>query len=67
MALPRRAPMTTATSTQLLRSGKLAEALARADQYLAAKPRDPQMRFLKGVMQTEAGPHGRRDRDLHRS
>ena len=39
----------------LLRSGKLAEALARADLYLAAKPRDPQMRFLKGVAQTEAG------------
>ena len=40
---------------QLLRSGKHAEALSRADQYLAAKPRDPQMRFLKGVIQTEAG------------
>jgi Flp pilus assembly protein TadD len=41
--------------TQLMRSGKPAEAMARADQYLAAKPRDPQMRFLKGVLQTEAG------------
>lgn len=40
---------------QLLRSGKRAEALARADQYLAGKPKDPQMRFLKGVMLTEAG------------
>ncbi len=40
---------------QLLRAGKHSEALARADQYLAAKPRDPQMRFLKGVIQTEAG------------
>jgi Flp pilus assembly protein TadD len=40
---------------QLVRSGKLAEALAKADQYLVAKPRDPQMRFLKGVVQTEAG------------
>jgi Flp pilus assembly protein TadD len=40
---------------QLLRSGKHAEALAKADQYIAAKPRDPQMRFLKGVVQTEAG------------
>ncbi len=39
----------------LLRSGKTLEALARADQYLAAKPRDPQMRFLKGVILTEAG------------
>ncbi|MBX3654461.1 MAG: tetratricopeptide repeat protein [Ramlibacter sp.] len=43
---------------QLLRSGKLAEALAKADQYLAGKPRDPQMRFLKGVIQTEAGKPG---------
>jgi len=40
---------------QLVRAGKLAEALTRADQALAAKPRDPQMRFLKGVIQTEAG------------
>jgi hypothetical protein len=40
---------------QLLRSGKFAEALAKADQYIAARPRDPQMRFLKGVVQTEAG------------
>jgi len=40
---------------QLLRSGKVAEALAKADQYLAAKPKDPQMRFLKGVALTESG------------
>ncbi len=39
----------------LVRAGKLAEALAKADQYLAAKPRDPQMRFIKGVIQTESG------------
>ena len=38
----------------LVRSGKLAEALTKADQYLAGKPRDPQMRFIKGVIQTEA-------------
>jgi cytochrome c-type biogenesis protein CcmH/NrfG/ketosteroid isomerase-like protein len=38
----------------LVRSGKLAEALTKADQYLSGKPRDPQMRFLKGVIQTEA-------------
>ena len=36
----------------LVRAGKLAEALAKADQYLASKPRDPQMRFIKGVIQT---------------
>jgi ketosteroid isomerase-like protein len=40
---------------QLLRSGKHAEALGKADQYLAGKPKDPQMRFLKGVILTEAG------------
>jgi len=40
---------------QLLRAGKYAEALGKADRYLADKPRDPQMRFLKGVIQTEAG------------
>ena len=39
----------------LVRSGKLAEALAKAEQYLAGKPRGPQMRFIKGVIQTEAG------------
>ena len=40
---------------QLLRSGRNAEALARADQFLKAKPRDPQMRFLKGVIQSGSG------------
>ena len=39
----------------LVRAGKLAEALTKADQYLASKPRDPQMRFIKGVIQTEVG------------
>lgn len=40
---------------QLLRAGRHADALARADQFLAAKPRDPQMRFMRGVILTEAG------------
>src|SRR4051812_20088616 len=31
------------------------QALAKADQYLAAKPRDPQMRFLRGVVLAESG------------
>jgi Flp pilus assembly protein TadD len=39
----------------LVRAGQLAEAMTKADKYLTAKPRDPQMRFLKGVIQTEAG------------
>ena len=42
---------------RLVRAGQLAEALTKADQYLAGKPRDPQMRFIKGVIQTEAGKH----------
>jgi Flp pilus assembly protein TadD len=40
---------------QLARQGKYVEAIAKADRYLANKPRDPQMRFLKGVVQAEAG------------
>ena len=41
--------------SQMLRAGKLAEAQARVDRYLAAKPRDPQMRFMKGVIQRDTG------------
>lgn len=40
---------------RLIRTGQLAPALARADQHLAAHPRDPQMRFLKGVILAESG------------
>lgn len=43
---------------QLVRAGKLAEAMTKVDQHLAAKPRDPQMRFLKGVIQRDAGKTG---------
>lgn len=39
----------------LTKSGKSAEALAKADQYLSTNPRDPQMRFLKGVAQSQSG------------
>ncbi len=39
----------------LLRAGKSDEALAKADLYIAGKPRDPQMRFLRGVILTEQG------------
>jgi tetratricopeptide (TPR) repeat protein len=41
--------------SRLTRSGQLAQALAKADEYLATRPRDPQMRFLKGVLQSESG------------
>ena len=39
----------------LVRAGQLPQALIKADLYLAGKPRDPQMRFLKGVIQGESG------------
>lgn len=45
----------TAEVGRLLRAGQYSEALSKADQYLASKPRDAQMRFLKGVIQTESG------------
>ncbi|RYF74682.1 MAG: tetratricopeptide repeat protein [Comamonadaceae bacterium] len=40
---------------QLLRQGNAAKALAKADAYIAGKPRDPQMRFLRGVILNEQG------------
>lgn len=40
---------------QLLRDGQLSEAMTRAEQYLAQNPRDPQMRFLKGLIQQDGG------------
>jgi tetratricopeptide (TPR) repeat protein len=40
---------------RLLRAGQLIEANVKADAYLATKPRDAQMRFLKGVVLTEQG------------
>jgi tetratricopeptide (TPR) repeat protein len=43
-----------ATEVQrLLRTGQLEQALQRADTFLASKPRDAQMRFLKGLIFTE--------------
>jgi len=38
---------------RLLRAGQLEQALQRADTFLASKPRDAQMRFLKGLILTE--------------
>lgn len=40
---------------RLLKAKQLPEALAKADQLLASKPRDPQLRFMKGVIQNEMG------------
>jgi ketosteroid isomerase-like protein len=44
--------------SQLSRNGKLLEALTKADTFLATKPNDPQMRFLKGVIQRNQGKSG---------
>lgn len=41
--------------TELMRSGQWPQAMARAQQYLANKPRDPQMRFLKGLIEQDSG------------
>jgi len=40
---------------RLINAGQLPQALVKADAHLAASPKDPQMRFLKGVIQTQAG------------
>ena len=40
---------------QLMAAGKLSDAMNKADAFLATKPGDPQMRFLKGVLQRNAG------------
>ena len=40
---------------QLSREGKFAEALAKAEVYLSSRPKDAQMRLLKGLVQRDAG------------
>ncbi|MBS0336103.1 MAG: tetratricopeptide repeat protein [Proteobacteria bacterium] len=42
-------------ASQLLRSGQQQQALERVNKILAAKPRDAQARFLKGLILTEQG------------
>jgi tetratricopeptide (TPR) repeat protein len=39
--------------SKLMRAGNYTEALVKADAFLSQKPRDAQMRFLKGVILTE--------------
>ena len=41
--------------SQLMRASKFPEAMTKVDSYLATKPADPQMRFLKGVIQRSLG------------
>ncbi len=40
---------------KLLAAGKNVEALQKADQFLSSKPRDPMMRFLRGISLSQSG------------
>ena len=40
---------------QLAQDGKAAQALEKADAYIRQNPRDPQMRFMRGVILSEQG------------
>jgi len=40
---------------RLTRAGQLDQALGKATQYLGSHPKDPQMRFLKGVIEQQRG------------
>ncbi len=51
-ALPARADDHTDVN-RLIQSGRLSEALQRAEKHLSTRPRDPQMRFLQGVIFSE--------------
>jgi len=42
-------------AAKLLKAGQQQQALERVNKILAAKPRDPQARFLKGLILTEQG------------
>src|SRR5712671_4996712 len=42
-------------ATKLLKAGQHQQALERVNKLLSAKPRDPQARFLKGLILTEQG------------
>jgi Flp pilus assembly protein TadD len=41
--------------TKLVSAKQLKEALVKAEAYLESKPKDPQMRFIKGVILTDMG------------
>ena len=40
---------------QLSREGKFVEAMAKVEVYLSSRPKDAQMRLLKGLVQRDAG------------
>jgi len=55
MAIPTLAAVEHDEVDRLMQAGKLDEAMSRADAFLKDKPKDPQMRFLKGVIQLDTG------------
>jgi tetratricopeptide (TPR) repeat protein len=55
MAVPALAAVEHDEVDRLMQAGKLDEAMSRADAFLKDKPKDPQMRFLKGVIQLDTG------------
>ena len=58
LALPFGAAMAAddyAPVSQMLRAGRAAQALAQADRYLATRPNDPQMRFLRAQALHDTG------------
>ena len=54
LAMPARAD-DVQDASKLLKSGQHQQALERVNKALASKPRDPQARFLKGLILTEQG------------
>ena len=40
---------------RLLKQGQLPQALEKSDAYIASKPKDPQGRFMRGLILTEMG------------
>ena len=42
-------------ASRMLKAGQHQQALERVNKVLAAKPRDPQARFLKGLILTDQG------------
>ncbi|KIQ21842.1 hypothetical protein RT97_26505 [Variovorax paradoxus] len=55
VALPALAAIEHEDVDRLMQAGRLDEAMTKADAFLKDKPRDPQMRFLKAVIQLDTG------------
>ncbi len=59
MAMAQNTPPTQSSDydsvSRMVRAGQLDQAQTKAEQYLSGNPKDPQMRFLKGVIQQQRG------------